>query len=180
MSRRVWVGVRIGGAVLLLALVVLKVGGGPFLDGLRAVRPAALLAVVALTALTTLAAAWRWQAVSRCLGDSAPLAGAVAAYYRSQFLNSVLPGGVLGDVHRGVARGRAVGDVRGSLRSVAWDRVLGQGVQVIVTAGVLLVGGRAADELAVVLPAAGLVLAGVIVLALRRRRSSGDRLAPAL
>ena len=31
--------------------------------------------------------------------------GAVAAYYRSQFLNTVLPGGVMGDVHRALAHG---------------------------------------------------------------------------
>ena len=34
-------------------------------------------------------------------GWTFPCGGAIAAYYRSQFLNSVLPGGVLGDVHRG-------------------------------------------------------------------------------
>ena len=38
-------------------------------------------------------------------------APAVAAYYRSQFLNTTLPGGVLGDVHRGVRHGRDAGDV---------------------------------------------------------------------
>ena len=36
-------------------------------------------------------------------GVGLPLPSATAAYYRSQFLNTALPGGVLGDVHRGVA-----------------------------------------------------------------------------
>ena len=36
---------------------------------------------------------------------------AVAAYYRSQFLNVTLPGGVVGDVHRAVRHGVDIGDV---------------------------------------------------------------------
>ena len=40
-----------------------------------------------------------------------PLRTATAAYYRSQFLNTALPGGVLGDVDRAVRHGSAAGDV---------------------------------------------------------------------
>ena len=40
------------------------------------------------------------------LGVEVPLRDAVAAYYRSQFLNATLPGGVVGDVHRAVRHGR--------------------------------------------------------------------------
>ena len=59
------------------------------------------------------------------------LRAAAAAYYRSQFLNSVLPGGVLGDVHRGVTH-RAMG-------SVVAERVVGQAVQVALAGLVVLV-----------------------------------------
>ncbi len=55
---------------------------------------------------------------------------AVASYYRSIFLNLTLPGGVVGDVHRGVSHG---------LRAVVWERSAGQGVQVVLTVAVLLV-----------------------------------------
>jgi uncharacterized membrane protein YbhN (UPF0104 family) len=174
MGRTGWRLIRVAGALLVLGLVGAKVGAAPFLEGLRAVRPEAVLVVMALTALTTLAAAWRWQAVARSLGDRVPLRDAVGAYYRSQFLNSVLPAGVAGDVHRGVARGRRAGDLPGALRAVGWDRLLGQAVQVAVAAGVLLAVGRPpAGASAVLLTAAGAVLLGGVALALLRSRAGG-------
>ena len=60
--------------------------------------------------------------LSRC-------AAATAAYYRSQLLNTVIPGGVLGDVDRAVRHGSEVGDVGRGLRAVAWERSAGQFVQ---------------------------------------------------
>jgi hypothetical protein len=66
------------------------------------------------------------------------LLSAVGAYYRSQFLNSVLPGGVLGDVNRAVSHGRRTGGVGRGLRAVAWERLWGQSVQAAVTAVVLV------------------------------------------
>ena len=79
--------------------------------------------------------AW-WPAGS---ASTSALRPAVAAYYRSQFLNATLPGGVLGDVHRAVRHGRDVGDLGGRARSVVWDRGAGQAVQVALTVLVLLV-----------------------------------------
>ena len=66
------------------------------------------------------------------------LPGAVAAYYRALFLNVTLPGGVVGDVHRGISHGRDVNDVGHALRAVAWERTAGQVVQVLLTVVVLL------------------------------------------
>ena len=63
------------------------------------------------------------------LGVDCRCRAAVAAYYRSLFLNTTLPGGVVGDVHRGVSHGRDVGDVGRGLRAVAWERSAGQVVQ---------------------------------------------------
>jgi uncharacterized membrane protein YbhN (UPF0104 family) len=111
------------------------VGAAPFEDGLRAVTWQAVVAAVTLTALTTVCSAWRWRVVARALGVDIGLPGAVCAYYRSLFLNSVLPGGVLGDAHRAVAHGRRTGDVA---RAVAWERLCGQVIQAVVTAVVLL------------------------------------------
>jgi glycosyltransferase 2 family protein len=62
----------------------------------------------------------------------------VAAYYRSLFINLTVPGGIVGDVHRGVSHGRDVGDVGRALRAVAWDRAAGQAVQAVLTVLVLL------------------------------------------
>ena len=114
------------------------VGGAPFEDGLRAVTWPAVVATVTLTALTTVCSAWRWRVVARALGVGIGLPGAVGAYYRSLFLNSVLVGGVLGDVHRAVTHGRRTGDVARGLRAVAWERLWGQVIQAMVTAVVLL------------------------------------------
>src|SRR6185312_16555407 len=60
------------------------------------------------------------------------------AYYRSIFLNLTLPGGVVGDVHRGVRHGRDAGDVGRGLRAVAWERTAGQVVQALLTLVILL------------------------------------------
>jgi uncharacterized membrane protein YbhN (UPF0104 family) len=130
----------VGGAGILAVLVWWQ-GAGPFLDGLRRTSPEALLTALVVTAGTTLCCAWRWSTVAGRLGVAVPVRTAVAAYYRSQFLNAVLPGGVLGDVHRGVSHGRETGAMGRGLRSVAWDRAVGQVVQAVLAlaAGVLWV-----------------------------------------
>jgi uncharacterized membrane protein YbhN (UPF0104 family) len=129
---------RLAAGVAVLWFLVREVGAAPFEDGLRAVTWQAVVAAVTLTALTTVCSAWRWRVVARALGVGIGLPAAVCAYYRSLFLNSVLPGGVLGDVHRAVTHGRSAGDVARGVRAVAWERLCGQVVQAVVTAVVLL------------------------------------------
>jgi uncharacterized membrane protein YbhN (UPF0104 family) len=121
---------RIGATTATLAFLVWRVGTGPFLDGLSTVDGGALVAAAGLAVLTTLCCAWRWKVVARGLGDDLPLSTAVAGYYRSIFLNVTVPGGVVGDVHRGFRHG---------IRAVAWERSAGQVVQVVLTVAVLLV-----------------------------------------
>jgi hypothetical protein len=96
------------------------------------------VAAVTLTALTTVCSAWRWRVAAQALGMSIGLPAAVRSYYRSLFLNSVLVGGVLGDVHRAVTHGRRSGDVVLGLRAVGWERLCGQVIQAVVTVVVLL------------------------------------------
>jgi uncharacterized membrane protein YbhN (UPF0104 family) len=129
---------RLAAGVTVLWFLARQVGAAPFKDGLRAVTWQAVVAAVTLTVLTTVCSAWRWRVVARALGVDIGLPGAVSAYYRSLFLNSVLVGGVLGDVHRAVTHGRRAGDVAGGLRAVAWERLCGQVIQAVVTAVVLL------------------------------------------
>jgi hypothetical protein len=127
-----WAGRAVGVAVL-VALAG-RLGSEPFVHGLTSVGPAAVAAALAVGALTTLASAWRWRLVARHLGlGGLSVRAAVAACYRSQLLNSVLPGGVLGDVHRAVDHGRRAGATGLAARSVAWERGLGQIVQVALT-----------------------------------------------
>jgi uncharacterized membrane protein YbhN (UPF0104 family) len=139
-SRRgTWRWIQLGVAAATLAVLVWRLGTGPFLDGLRSVDGWALAAASGLAALTTLCCAWRWRIVARGLGVDLPLGAAVAAYYRSLFLNVTLPGGVVGDVHRGVVHGRDTSDVGRGLRAVAWERSAGQIVQLVLTVAVLLI-----------------------------------------
>jgi uncharacterized membrane protein YbhN (UPF0104 family) len=121
-----------------VTVLVWHLGASPFLDGVRTVDGRALLAAAAIFLLTTVCAAWRWTIVSRGLGVRLSLPAAVAAYYQAVFLNVTLPGGIVGDVHRGVSHGRDVSDVGRALRAVAWERFAGQVVQVLLTVVVLL------------------------------------------
>ena len=122
---------KAGAGAAILAVVVWWVGAGPFVDAFAAAGPLAVVAALAVTAVTTVACAWRWRVLARGLGVDVPLPAAVGAYYRSQFLNATLPGGVLGDVHRAVRHGTL---------GVVADRGSGQAVQVGAAGAVLLLG----------------------------------------
>ncbi|MEZ3160709.1 lysylphosphatidylglycerol synthase transmembrane domain-containing protein [Microbacterium sp. BWT-B31] len=155
-SRRVRAWVRAGvGAGILLALL-LQLGAGPFLTGLAAVSPPAIAAAVVLGAAATVAAAWRWRILAGRLGLRLGWAQAVTAYYRSQFLNSVLPGGVVGDVHRAVWHARGGGLAQAS-RAVAAERAAGQAVQLVLAAAVVVTLQRWAYA-----PTLGIVLLAIV------------------
>ena len=126
-------------ASIALAVLIWRLGTGPFVHGLEAVDGRALLAAAAIVFVTTVCSAGRWAIVARGLGVRLSFSDAVAAYYRALFLNLTLPSGVAGDVHRGISHGRDVHDVRRALRAVVWERVAGQVVQVVLAIGVLLV-----------------------------------------
>jgi glycosyltransferase 2 family protein len=179
MSRRsLWAWGRVAGSVLVLAVLVWRLGTGPFLNGVRMVDGQALAEAAAIAVLTTVCCAWRWKLVARGLGVELSLPAAVAAYYRSQFLNVTLPGGVVGDVHRGVSHGRDVRDVGRGLRAVAWERSAGQVVQLILTVAVLLVLPSPVHS-AMPLVAIGVVVAmlAVVLVARARRDRGGSMLA---
>jgi hypothetical protein len=167
MSRTAWAWARLAGAAGTLGVLIWRLGTGPFVDGLRTVDGRALGAAVGIAALTTVCCAWRWTIVAGGLGVDLPLRGAVAAYYRSQFLNLTLPGGVVGDVHRGVRHG---------LRAVVLERCAGQVVQVVLTVGVLLALPSPVHSL---VPAAAAVAVAValvgVVLVARARTALGAR-----
>lgn len=137
-TRPVWAWVRLLVGLGILGLLVWRVGTGPFLYGIRSVDATALMAAFAVGVVVTVGCAWRWSVIASGLGVRLRMREAVASYYRSQFLNTTLPGGVLGDVHRAARHGLDIGDVGLGVRAVVLDRVAGQSVQVAITAVVLL------------------------------------------
>lgn len=148
-------------------MLLWRVGAEPFLDGVRMAGTGNLAAALTITALTTACCAWRWRVVARGLDLDLPLPAAMSAYYRSQFLNATLPGGVLGDVHRAVLHGRDIGDLALGLRSVVWERCLGQAVQVVLTVAVLLALPSPMRPAALAVVGVG-VAVGLVALAVRR------------
>jgi uncharacterized membrane protein YbhN (UPF0104 family) len=171
--RSAWWWARLAAAAATLAVLVWRLGTGPFLDGLHAVDGGVLAAAAGLAVLTTVACAWRWRIVARGLGVDLPLGTAVAAYYRSLFLNVTLPGGVVGDVHRGISHGRDTSDVGRGLRAVAWERSAGQAVQVVLTVAVLLVVPSPVRTAMPLVALALLVGAAGVALAARVRPTAG-------
>ena len=123
--------VRAGAGAVILGLVLWRLGSSSSLRALSAIDVRSLVLVTALALLTTLCCAWRWRLVAGRMELAVPLPRAVAACYRSQFLNTATPGGVLGDVHRGLGHGRQHGDSGRGLRSVVWERAAGQVVQAV-------------------------------------------------
>jgi glycosyltransferase 2 family protein len=162
MSHPRWTSVRLLVGAAIVAFLVHRLGTGPFIDGVRRLDVSSLAAAAAIAMLTTACCAWRWRLVARGLGIGLPMRTALAAYYRSQFLNTVLPGGVLGDVHRGVHHGRDSGDVSRGLRAVVWERSAGQAVQLVLALAVLLLLPSFVQPV-VPLVAAGVAVVGLVV-----------------
>ena len=165
MSGRWWAAARVGVGLAVLCVLAWRLGTEPFVAGLRAVGPGSVVVALAVVAGTTACSAQRWRLVARGLGVVLTLRQAVAAVYRAQFLNSVLPGGVLGDVHRGLTHR--------TVRSVVWERVLGQSVAVALALLVALVawpaGSAPPTTVLAALAVAGIVAVATLVVVLANR-----------
>jgi uncharacterized membrane protein YbhN (UPF0104 family) len=160
-----WRRVRLVGGAALLTVLLWRVGTGPFLDGVRTVDPGTLAVGAGVALATTVCCAWRWTLVARGLGATLSLRSAVAAYYRSQLLNTVLPAGVVGDVDRGVRHG---------LGAVVAERAAGQVVQVGAALVVLVLVPSPLRAALPTLLVAAAVLAAVAVVLLRARPGGGE------
>jgi glycosyltransferase 2 family protein len=87
----------------------------------------------------------------------------VADCYQALFLNSVLPAGMLGDLHRAVGHGRRTGDVGRGVRAVLLERLVGLVVLVAVAAAVLAMEPALLGVLGDLVPGAGWITAAVVV-----------------
>ncbi|WP_270073790.1 lysylphosphatidylglycerol synthase transmembrane domain-containing protein [Streptomonospora mangrovi] len=152
----------------ILALLVWRLGDDALRAGLAALGPGPVVAALGIGAATTVCGAGRWVVVARGLGLRLPFRAAVADYYRALLLNSVLPTGVLGDVHRAFRHGRRVGATGRAARAVLLERLAGQ---VVLVGAALPVLALAAPTVAAVVhraepsgAAAAAVLAGAAVI----------------
>jgi uncharacterized membrane protein YbhN (UPF0104 family) len=118
-------------AVVLIAVLVSRLGAGPFLRAVHTLDLRTAAAALAIGALTTLASAWRWVRAARGLGLTLDRRRAVGDYYAALFLNGVLPGGVLGDVQRALRHGRDAQNQRRAVTAVLVERTAGQIVLVV-------------------------------------------------
>jgi glycosyltransferase 2 family protein len=156
---------RMLGGAAILGVIVWRLGAGPFVNGVRSVDGWSLVAAAVIALMTTICCAWRWTLVARGLGVAVTMRSAVAACYRSQFLNVATPGGVLGDVHRGLRQGRAAGDTGCGMRSVVWERFAGQLVLLALALPLLaLLPSPVRGVMPVVAPVAVLVVLAAAVL----------------
>ncbi|MER5454415.1 lysylphosphatidylglycerol synthase domain-containing protein [Micromonospora sp. NPDC002389] len=180
-GRSFWGWARLALGLAVIVGLLLWLGTGPFLAGLRLIDAPALAAALAIGLFTTICVAWRWSLVAGGLGVGLPLREAVAHCYRAIFLNATLPGGILGDVHRAVRHGRDVGDVGRGIRAVVWERVAGQVVLVAVAVVLLFVfPSPVRPYLPVATAVAVAVLAGVVLTARVLPQSGATRVTRAI
>ncbi len=177
MSRTAWAWARLLAPAATLAILLWRVGTGPFVDGVRTVDGEALAAAVGLAVadhpVLCLAlddrGPWSRHATCRC-------APRWRRYYQSLFLNVTLPGGVLGDVHRAVTHGRDEHDVGRGVRAVVWERSAGQVVQAVLTVVVLLALPSPVQASMPLIAIAAVVAVLVVVLVVRARPGRGRSL----
>ncbi|MGH3366281.1 MAG: lysylphosphatidylglycerol synthase domain-containing protein [Nocardioidaceae bacterium] len=100
MRRRLLLALQIGVPIAALALLAYRFGPGAFRPALAVVSPVPLASALLLGAVAVGAQAARWRIVMRGAGLPLGRTEALAECYRSCALNTVLPGGVAGDVVR--------------------------------------------------------------------------------
>jgi uncharacterized membrane protein YbhN (UPF0104 family) len=157
---------RIARPLAVAAIVgVLVWWSGPqaVIDALAALKAGPVLAALGLGVVTTVCSAWRWCLVARSMGMRLALPTAVADCYQALFLNSVLPAGMLGDLHRAVGHGRRAGDVGRGVRAVVLERLVGLVVLVGVAAAVLGAEPTLLGVLGELVPGAGWIGAVALV-----------------
>jgi len=162
--KRLWPWGRLAIGVGILAALLWWHSTDAFVAALHAIDSESIVLALAIGFMTTVLSAARWWLVARRLGLRLPVAGAVTDYYRSQFLNAVLPAGVLGDVHRAVSHGHRSGDVARGVRAVFLERCAGQGVAVVAGVAALFAHPALLSAMAPVLVSVGIALVLLLVL----------------
>lgn len=178
--------VRVVASLAVLAAVAAVVGGRPIAAGAAVLSPVPVAAAVLLGLLWRALTATRWLLLARALGAPIGWSQAYGEYLRSELLNQVVPGGVVGDLDRARRHGGDVG-LLPAARAVALERAAGQ---VVLVAAVVLVvllrpelrqvaGGADGRTVAVVAVVLTLVSAvGLVLWQPWRRRRAAPTAAP--
>lgn len=182
--------VRWGGTALGIAYVVHVVDGASLKNALLHARLVTMVVALAVVALGLALGAARWRALMRAYGarTQPPLGEAVRLYFIAIFYNTYLPGGVAGDLLRGVVTRKSFGgepeggassalaEAEGATAAIAVvmiERALGLlGVVTLVAIGLASVGPQVTDTGALWMWSAigaGGALGAVLLLPLGRR-----------
>jgi uncharacterized membrane protein YbhN (UPF0104 family) len=147
---------RVALPLLVLVLLWQRLGAQAFRPALEVIAPVPVLAALVLGGIAVAAQASRWRVLMISAGIPLVRREALAECYRSSALNTVLPGGVVGDVLRAWRqRTRAPEGWRPAAGSVLADRTAGLCVLLAAAAVVL------AAEAQPLIAAAAAVAAGV-------------------
>lgn len=156
-----WV-LRLLASLAALGAVIWLVDPATLGPHLRGVDMRWMALAVAVLGAQVVVSALRWQVTAQALGVRLPTLWAICEYHLSVLGNTVLPGGVLGDVGR-VARMRAHGGWRLAVGSVVIERLAGQ--VALACAAMLGVGWWALTQLgAAAVPVISLGLAVAVAL----------------
>lgn len=126
--------VQVGITVVVLGAVIVLWGAENITSALRGLPWWAFAAAFVLGGSGVLAQAARWRIVARPHGIDISFPAAVARCWQASFLNSVLPGGVAGDILRGAddSTDASASSRRGALArgftSMAAERLIGSAV----------------------------------------------------
>ena len=126
---------------------------------------------LAISVMQMMLCAWRWRLTAGLIGVPLRFRYALGEYYLAQFINQVLPGGVLGDAGRALRHAHQTPAAKGSAwRAVIIERASGQLAVALLTALALAssplwhaaLGGRGYLLLASILAVAALLLWGAL------------------
>lgn len=117
---------RISATVAVLAAVIWLAGPTRLLDRLVAVQAGWVAFAVLLLILQIWLSALRWHLTAQALGTPVPRFWAMGEYHLSVLGNTLLPGGVLGDLGRAARARGSMGGWRPAAASVILERLAGQ------------------------------------------------------
>ncbi|MFI0407687.1 lysylphosphatidylglycerol synthase transmembrane domain-containing protein [Actinomadura sp. 3N508] len=166
---RLWPWLRLLIGLGILAALLWWHSTDALVAALHAIDARSIVLALAVGLLTTVLNAARWRLVARRLGLDLPLTSAVTDYYKAQFLNAVLPAGILGDVHRAVSHAHRSG--AGALRAVFLERVIGQAVPILLGVIVLFTQPAVLSAMTPALITLAIVLSALLLLARSRHRA---------